>query len=466
MRLGEDMGPVINAGAVERIHGYIDDAEQRGAKVLLDGRGATAPGERRPLGRPDDPRPRHAPTCRPAARRSSARCSRSSAPAPLEEAIAIENASPYGNAAGDLHHERRRRPLRACERVEAGMCGVNVGVPVPREPFAFGGWNDSQFGARRHHRLGRLPLLDPPAQGHHQVGRSRRTPPGCPEGACPMPHSEHTEDADDSQHHRRALQAAHDVVVVGERPGEPAADRARRGRVPLHARGPALPRLQQPADERQHRPRAPEGDRGDESRPTTALLFAHPGTATEVRARASASASPSSCPATSTRSSSRSAAPRRTRTRSGPRGCTPAGTRSSRATAATTAAPTPRMQLTGDPRRWANEPGDAGLRPRDGPEPLRLLASATTDEETTANNLTLPRGGHPVRGPAHHRGDVHRDGDRHQRHPAAAEGLAAGPARAARQARHPARSATRSWPASAAPASCSPSSTATSSPTS
>jgi malonate-semialdehyde dehydrogenase (acetylating)/methylmalonate-semialdehyde dehydrogenase len=27
------------------------------------------------------------------------------------------------------------------------MIGVNVGVPVPREPFSFGGWNESKFGA-------------------------------------------------------------------------------------------------------------------------------------------------------------------------------------------------------------------------------------------------------------------------------------------------------------------------------
>jgi malonate-semialdehyde dehydrogenase (acetylating)/methylmalonate-semialdehyde dehydrogenase len=26
------------------------------------------------------------------------------------------------------------------------MVGVNVGVPVPREPFSFGGWNESRFG--------------------------------------------------------------------------------------------------------------------------------------------------------------------------------------------------------------------------------------------------------------------------------------------------------------------------------
>jgi malonate-semialdehyde dehydrogenase (acetylating)/methylmalonate-semialdehyde dehydrogenase len=26
------------------------------------------------------------------------------------------------------------------------MIGVNIGVPVPRDPFSFGGWNDSKFG--------------------------------------------------------------------------------------------------------------------------------------------------------------------------------------------------------------------------------------------------------------------------------------------------------------------------------
>ena len=32
------------------------------------------------------------------------------------------------------------------ERATAGMIGVNIGVPVPREPFSFGGWNQSKFG--------------------------------------------------------------------------------------------------------------------------------------------------------------------------------------------------------------------------------------------------------------------------------------------------------------------------------
>jgi acyl-CoA reductase-like NAD-dependent aldehyde dehydrogenase len=32
------------------------------------------------------------------------------------------------------------------DRFSAGMLGINVGVPVPREPFSFGGINDSKFG--------------------------------------------------------------------------------------------------------------------------------------------------------------------------------------------------------------------------------------------------------------------------------------------------------------------------------
>jgi malonate-semialdehyde dehydrogenase (acetylating)/methylmalonate-semialdehyde dehydrogenase len=31
-------------------------------------------------------------------------------------------------------------------QASAGMIGVNVGVPVPREPFPFGGWNASKYG--------------------------------------------------------------------------------------------------------------------------------------------------------------------------------------------------------------------------------------------------------------------------------------------------------------------------------
>src|SRR6266702_2072355 len=42
---GQHIGPVISAAAKKRIEGYITEAEQAGAKVLVDGRGTTVPGK-------------------------------------------------------------------------------------------------------------------------------------------------------------------------------------------------------------------------------------------------------------------------------------------------------------------------------------------------------------------------------------------------------------------------------------
>jgi len=65
--------------------------------------------------------------------------------ATLDEALRIEGANPYGNAA-TVYTTSGDVARRVMGSAEAGMCGVNVGVPVPREPFGFGGWNDSCFG--------------------------------------------------------------------------------------------------------------------------------------------------------------------------------------------------------------------------------------------------------------------------------------------------------------------------------
>ena len=59
------------------------------------------------------------------------------------------NSLPRG---GDEITRRRLRqdadpPHNVMEHASAGMIGVNIGVPVPREPFSFGGWNESRFGS-------------------------------------------------------------------------------------------------------------------------------------------------------------------------------------------------------------------------------------------------------------------------------------------------------------------------------
>ena len=64
----------------------------------------------------------------------------------IDEAIAIENSSPYGNAAS-VFTQSGGIAKYVAEKASAGMIGVNIGVPVPREPFSFGGWNESRFGS-------------------------------------------------------------------------------------------------------------------------------------------------------------------------------------------------------------------------------------------------------------------------------------------------------------------------------
>ncbi len=63
----------------------------------------------------------------------------------LDEALTIENANRYGNAAA-IYTSSGKAAQHFVANASAGMIGVNVGVPVPREPFAFGGWNESCFG--------------------------------------------------------------------------------------------------------------------------------------------------------------------------------------------------------------------------------------------------------------------------------------------------------------------------------
>jgi malonate-semialdehyde dehydrogenase (acetylating)/methylmalonate-semialdehyde dehydrogenase len=63
----------------------------------------------------------------------------------LEAALELQRQSPYGNAASIFTRDAGAAK-RLMEAASAGRIGVNVGVPVPREPFSFGGWNDSKFG--------------------------------------------------------------------------------------------------------------------------------------------------------------------------------------------------------------------------------------------------------------------------------------------------------------------------------
>src|SRR6476646_5257159 len=142
---GENLGAVINKESKERIERYITEAEKQGAKVLVDGRNAKVKGKEHGT--------YVGPTVIDYVKPDMA-VAREEIFGPVisimrtktvDEALAIENANPYGNAAS-VFTQNGGVARYIIEHASAGMVGVNVGVPVPREPFSFGGWNESKFG--------------------------------------------------------------------------------------------------------------------------------------------------------------------------------------------------------------------------------------------------------------------------------------------------------------------------------
>lgn len=142
---GKNLGAVISKEAKQRIEKYITEAEHQGAKVLVDGRGAKVEGKENGT--------YVGPTVIDYVKPDMA-VAREEIFGPvisimrtetIDEALAIENANPYGNAAA-VFTQNGGYARYVVEKSSAGMVGVNVGVPVPREPFSFGGWNESKFG--------------------------------------------------------------------------------------------------------------------------------------------------------------------------------------------------------------------------------------------------------------------------------------------------------------------------------
>ncbi len=136
------MGPVIRDERRKELIGYIEQGEEAGAALALDGRGA-GPSDGFFLGptifdrvTPDMALWRDelfGPIL------SVVRA------ADIDEALATLNASTYGNAASIFTtsggHAREFK-----RRAEAGMLGVNIGVAAPMAFFPFVGWKNSFFG--------------------------------------------------------------------------------------------------------------------------------------------------------------------------------------------------------------------------------------------------------------------------------------------------------------------------------
>jgi malonate-semialdehyde dehydrogenase (acetylating) / methylmalonate-semialdehyde dehydrogenase len=143
---GKNLGPVISSEAKQRIEGYIGDAVAAGASILVDGRNVSVPGREGGYWIGPTILDQVRPEMKIAQEEVFGPVLAIIRARDVDQALAIENASPYGNAAS-VFTESGGLARYVTERASAGVVGVNVGVPVPREPFSFGGWNESKFGA-------------------------------------------------------------------------------------------------------------------------------------------------------------------------------------------------------------------------------------------------------------------------------------------------------------------------------
>jgi malonate-semialdehyde dehydrogenase (acetylating)/methylmalonate-semialdehyde dehydrogenase len=142
---GTKMGPVITAQAKDRVLNYIEDGVRAGARLARDGR--REPVREYPNGYFVGPTLfDHV--------RPEMKIAQDEIFGPvltvlrvrdLPEAIGLLNASPFGNSAS-LYTTSGGAARAFRKHVEAGMLGINLGVPAPMAFFPFSGWKGSFFG--------------------------------------------------------------------------------------------------------------------------------------------------------------------------------------------------------------------------------------------------------------------------------------------------------------------------------
>lgn len=140
---GVFLGPVIREDAKERTINYIEEGEKEGAKLLLDGRERTSE-EGYFIG----------PTIFEGVT-TDMKIWKDEIFAPvlsvikvkdLKEGIDIANQSEFANGAC-LFTDSASSVRYFREKIDAGMIGVNLGVPAPMAIFPFSGWKNSFYGS-------------------------------------------------------------------------------------------------------------------------------------------------------------------------------------------------------------------------------------------------------------------------------------------------------------------------------
>lgn len=140
-----DFGPLISASHQAKVVGYIDSAEQQGAKIVVDGRHVEVPGYEQGFF--------VGPTLIDAVQPNMLSYQQEIFGPVLQvirvnnmqDAMRLINQHEYGN--GTCIYTRDGEAARYFStHIQVGMVGINIPLPVPVSYHSFGGWKRSLFG--------------------------------------------------------------------------------------------------------------------------------------------------------------------------------------------------------------------------------------------------------------------------------------------------------------------------------
>jgi malonate-semialdehyde dehydrogenase (acetylating)/methylmalonate-semialdehyde dehydrogenase len=145
MDLAAEMGPIVTREALQRIESMIGVGVEQGAQLVVDGRGHVVEGSEQGFFTGGTLFDHVTPEMRIYKEEIFGPVLACVRVKDFAEAVALVNAHEYGNGVscftsdGNVAREFARR-------IEVGMVGINVPIPVPMAWNSFGGWKKSLFG--------------------------------------------------------------------------------------------------------------------------------------------------------------------------------------------------------------------------------------------------------------------------------------------------------------------------------
>ena len=149
---GAHYGPVVTAQHKARVEGWIETGVREGAELVVDGRGFSLQGHERGYFIGPSLFDHVTPDMESYKEEIFGPVLQIVRAASFEEALSLPSKHQYGNGVA-IFTQNGRAARDFAARVNVGMVGINVPIPVPVAYHTFGGWKRSAFGDTNQHGM-------------------------------------------------------------------------------------------------------------------------------------------------------------------------------------------------------------------------------------------------------------------------------------------------------------------------